>query len=190
MIQDSVREFLVVGGSTLRSTSNPRIKIPNSDILCRIRCMFLTTWLLLDSRSSTSVLSSLLQWVISPLNSLRVNSYSCLLTVPSATMWIIIGPGGYLGRIIQAYKFFVYTKIQIAMLFLEKIQFLIYWKLLSVFCRCTVPSRLSLSLGSLRVQDTMSADLPVGFCFLPIMCPISFLWRPIMAIHVSHKDYL
>ena len=152
--------------------------------------LFLTTCLLLDSRSSTSVLSSLLQWVISPLNSLRMNSYSCLLTVPSATMWIIIGPGGYLGRIIQAYKFFVYTKIQIAMLFLEKIQFLIYWKSLSVICRYTVSSPLLLSLGSLRVQDTMIAYLPMGFCFLPIMCPISFLWRPILVIHVSHKDYL
>ena len=176
----------MVGGSTLRSTSNPRIKIPNSDILCRIRCMFLTTWLLLDSRSSTSVLSSLLQWVISPLNSLRMNSYSCLLTVPSATMWVIMGQDGAWAESIELINDSVYIQIQIAMLFLEKIQFLIYWKLLSVFCRCTVSSPLLLSLGSLRVQDTMIADLPMGFCFLPIMCPISFLWRPILAVHALH----
>ena len=118
----------MVGGSTLRSTSNPRIKIPNSDILCRIRCMFLTTWLLLDSRSSTSVLSSLLQWVISPLNSLRMNSYSCLLTVPSATMWRIMGQDGAWAESIELINNSVYIQIQIAMLFLEKIQFLIYWK--------------------------------------------------------------
>ena len=66
--------------------------------------LFLTTWLLLDSRSSTSVLSSLLQWVISPLYSLRMNSYSCLLTVPSATMWVIMNWEGYLGRKYWAYK--------------------------------------------------------------------------------------